>query len=248
MSREFEIRREITVRATAQQVFDAVATAEGAASWLFPIDAPEPRVGGKAAFGGTVTAYDPPSRFTTRSDFPDGGFNELDDEIVDAGDGTCVLRYTHRGVSADESDLAIEGINEHTDLYVHTLVQYLEQFTGQHATYVGVSAPDTTSTPGSFGVLVDRGLGLTPDVTAGDGVHIDIPGVGVIDGTVDYRTPNLVGIRTTDALYRFFGRDAYGAPVYVGHHLFAASVDAAAGEAAWSAWLADLYAPVAARS
>jgi hypothetical protein len=40
-----------------------------------------------------------------------------------------------------------------------------------------------------------------------------------------------------DALYRFYGRDAFGWPVGVAHHLFAEGVDAALTEKAWGVWL-----------
>jgi len=49
-------------------------------------------------------------------------------------------------------------------------------------------------------------------------------------------------VRSADALYRFYGRDAWGWPVGVAHHLFADGADAAASERAWSAWLDGVFA------
>ena len=37
MAREFEIRREVELPATPEQVWAAVATAAGTTSWLFPM-------------------------------------------------------------------------------------------------------------------------------------------------------------------------------------------------------------------
>ena len=36
MAKEFEIRREVDLPATPEEVWDAVATGPGTASWLFP--------------------------------------------------------------------------------------------------------------------------------------------------------------------------------------------------------------------
>jgi hypothetical protein len=53
-------------------------------------------------------------------------------------------------------------------------------------------------------------------------------GVLEIDGVVDYDTPSFLGVRTEDALYRFFGRDAWGWPVGATWHGFGTD-----GPAAW---------------
>ena len=47
-------------------------------------------------------------------------------------------------------------------------------------------------------------------------------------------------MRTGDALYRFFGRDAFGWPVGVGIHLFDEHADAGRTSEAWRVWLDDL--------
>ena len=82
MSKEFEIVREFEVDASPEEVWEAITNASGA--YLWPMDPPEPRVGGRAAFGSTVTAYDPPHRLTVRSE--DVGFsvqslNQLDQAV-----------------------------------------------------------------------------------------------------------------------------------------------------------------------
>jgi hypothetical protein len=56
-------------------------------------------------------------------------------------------------------------------------------------------------------------------------------------GVVDYVTPEFLGVRTADALYRFYGRDAFGWRIGVGRHHFA-DVDAEG----WDAWLAEVSA------
>ena len=46
-----------------------------------------------------------------------------------------------------------------------------------------------------------------------------------LDGVVDYRRPNFLGVRTANALCCFFGRDAFGAPVGISIHMFADGID-----------------------
>ena len=66
-------------------------------------------------------------------------------------------------------------------------------------------------------------------------------GIEPIDGVVDYATDAFLGVRSADALYRVYGRDAWGWPVGVAHHLFADGVDQAAAGQAWSAWLNGVF-------
>ena len=59
---------------------------------------------------------------------------------------------------------------------------------------------------------------------------------------VDYDTEHFLGLRTETALVRFFGRNAWGAPVGVAVHDFAPGADAEATTAAWDGWLEKVYA------
>jgi hypothetical protein len=85
-------------------------------------------------------------------------------------------------------------------------------------------------------------LGLSPGAGVGDPVHASLGGAGTLDGVVDYSTPEFLGVRTADGLYRFFGRNHYGSVVGMSAHLFTDGVDAAASEAALKAWLDGVYA------
>jgi uncharacterized protein YndB with AHSA1/START domain len=241
MGKEFEIRREFEADATPEQVWDAVATADGQASWLFPMGGDvEPRVGGAAPGGHTVTAWDPPHHFAVRAEGEGGWYNALE-HIIEARDGgTTWIRYCHSGVFADDWDNQYDGADKHTDFYLHTLGEYLRHFSGRKAAYVGAQGPDSSNRPGAFAEL-RRALGLADDVAVDDAVRIELPGIDVLDGTVDYLTPDFLGIRTADGLYRFFVRQAFGAPVSAGHHLFAGGVDEEKTTEAWSAWLKGVY-------
>ena len=73
-------------------------------------------------------------------------------------------------------------------------------------------------------------------------VHASLGDAGPLDGVIDYTTPEFLGVRTADGLYRFFGRNHFGSVVGMSAHLFVDGVDAAEREAALKAWLDGVYA------
>jgi hypothetical protein len=68
-------------------------------------------------------------------------------------------------------------------------------------------------------------------------VTVDLPGEPGVTAVVDYLRPHFLGLRTPDAMYRFFGRDAFGGRVGVAAHLFAPGADAEKAELTWQPWL-----------
>jgi hypothetical protein len=244
VSKEFEIRREVELPGTPEQVWDAAATGPGNAGWLWPIEI-EPGVAGKAEFG-TVTAWDPPRHFAVRAEGEDGWFNSLEWIIEARAGGSAVVRYVHSGIFVDDWDSQYDSAGRHTDFYLHTLGQYLRYFPGQLATYLSVDGPASSATPEAF-ATVRRALGLT-DATPGDPVRLSIPSTDQMDGVVDYVTDHFAGIRTDDGLVRVFGRGAWGAPVTVVYHVFNDRIDQHKTEQAWRGWLDELFQADAQRS
>jgi hypothetical protein len=59
---------------------------------------------------------------------------------------------------------------------------------------------------------------------------------------IDYLRPNFMGVRSDDALYRFFGRNGFGAPVGMSNHMFNEGVDAEKTKQDWEQWLAGAFA------
>jgi hypothetical protein len=229
MGKEFEIRREVELPATPEEVWDAVATGPGTASWLFPEEA-DPN---------DIVESSRPHRFAVRTEGEGGSFNALEFVIEARQGGTAVLRYVHSGIFDDESwDTQYDAVNSHTDFYLHTLGQYLEHFAPKTATYVGggpdgLNGPEASMTPDAFETL-KRTLGAS---ATGD--RVSMPNGGG-DGEVDYVTDKFLGVRTGDALYRFFGRNAWGGPVGMSIHHFG-DVDADGASAEWRDWLAGVY-------
>ncbi|MDJ0341905.1 SRPBCC domain-containing protein [Streptomyces sp. H10-C2] len=246
MPKQFEIIREFEVQATPEQVWEAITT--GTAGWLWPLEY-EPREGGAAPFGGTVTAWDPPHRLTGRVESPEGvenqTFNQLDHVIEPREGGRAWVRYVHSGIFVDDWDNQYDGADKHTDFYLHTLRQYLEFFPGRTAAYAAAEGPAASTAPDAFEVL-GRALGLADDASAGTKVRVGLPGPDAVDAVIDYRNANFIGLRTGDALYRFFGRNAFGAPIGIVVHRFGTGADSdsdstKATERAWQKWIDGLF-------
>jgi hypothetical protein len=56
---------------------------------------------------------------------------------------------------------------------------------------------------------------------------------------VDFASPETLGVRTSDGLYRFI--HGLGGTVVLGHHIFS-DVDQQETERAWQSWLTRLFA------
>ena len=223
MAREFEIRRELELAGTPEDVWHAVATEEGNAAWLFP------GLTGRDQ----ASVWEPPRRLVLRMEGPDGWVNQIED-VIEARDGsTTVLRYVHSGIFEDDWENQYDAAGQHTDFYLHTLGQYLEHFNGRTATYIGGEDPDGIAAASGF-AGVKRALGIGEGASVGDRVRF---GPGGLDGELNYVHPHFLGIRTADGLYCFFGRDAWGMQTGMTAHLFADGVDKEATERAWSEWM-----------
>jgi hypothetical protein len=232
MPREFECRREVLLAATPEEVWEAVATSEGNAAWLFPnlIDA------------AAAKAWEPPVHLHVRQERGDW-FNALEFTIEARDGGTTLMRYMHSGIFVDDWDTQYDGVSQHTDFYLHTLGEYLSHFQGRPVTYVGdvpmgIEAPADTAHAGSFDRVL-RALGLPDGASEGDEVRLTPAGLSAVTGVVNYRRPNFLGVRSSDALYCFFGRNAFGQPVAMSIHSFAGGVDAERTKRGWQRALAD---------
>ena len=232
MAKEFECKRETILPASPERVWEAVSTTEGLSAWQFPSPVP--------ALGDGATVWDPPHLLGLRMEQGDW-FNALEYRIEGRGDGTSVLRYVHSGIFMDDWDDQYDAVQRHTDFYLHTLAQYLEFFDGQPATYIGdvpggLQGPARSAEKDGFDRLKET-LGLGGEVGVGAEVVLAPKGLGHVSGVVDYVQPNFLGVRTSNALYRFFGRNAFGQPVGMSIHMFGTVDDPEAVKQEWQQWL-----------
>jgi hypothetical protein len=241
MTRDFDVEWDGVVPGAPQQVWDAITV--HSAGWQWKIDY-EPWVGGTEhglTDRGMVTRWEPPRHFTTRAPDRDG-YNELDYRLEPVEEGT-LLRYHHHGVAeADGYELEVAACRAHTDVYYHSLGQYVDHFAGRDPIYVASDAPPASATGRGLATL-QRALGCDPTIAVGTSVHLTPTGMDAIDGVVDYLTDAFLGIRTDDALYRFYARDVWGWPVALAHHLFGSDIDGAAARSQWDRWLQQVFAP-----
>jgi hypothetical protein len=244
MSKEFEIAREFEVDATPQEVWEAVTTGTG--GWLWPMEAPEPREGGTGPFGSTVTAWDPPHRYANRVENVEGiseqTLNQLDYTIEPREGGRRAwVRYVHSGILVEDWDNQYDAANRHTDFYLHTLREYLLRFAPRPVAFATFDGPEASQAADALDI-VGRALGVADDTAPGARVTARGPeSFGSFDAVVDYRNPYFLGLRTGDALIRFFGRNHWGYPVGISVHDFAPDADPKANEAAWQGWLNGVF-------
>lgn len=245
MSKEFEIVREIEIEATPEEVWEAVTA--GTAGWLWPMEAPEPREGGSGPFGSTVVTWDPPHRYVNRTEDVDEisvqTLNQIDCTIEPRDEGRHAwLRYVHSGIFVDDWDNQYDGASKHTEFYLHTLRLYVTAFAGRQVTaFATFDGPGASTAPGAF-TAVAEALGLTADSAAGDRIAVRGPEGRTLDAELDFRNPYFIGLRTDDALIRFFGRNHWGAPVGISVHDFAPGASSTADEKAWQGWLNEVFA------
>lgn len=227
MSKEFEIVCEGEFPGTPEQVWDAVTTET--AAWLFPTD----------GMPGEDIVSERPTHHVNRMDGADGWFNQLEQVIEDRPEGRSFLRWVHSGVFTEDWDTQYDGASAHTVFYLHTLAEYLEHFAGRPVVFASVDGPAASAAPGAFD-RVKAALGLVAGAAAGDSAPAALPGIASDTAVVDFWNDNFVGVRTCDALYRFFGRNAFGAPVGLTVHHFGAA-DPTALQASWRDWLDRIF-------
>lgn len=170
---EYSKTHEIEVPGSPEEVWQAIATGPGHATWLFPADI-EPAEGGamvihRKPYGDdadvTVTAWDPPHRFGFHESIgPDAPALTTEFLVAAKRGGGCVVRVVS-GLSDDATgweDL-IDGVSEGWRMALIVLRAYLTHFAGLSSSnfdvMVDLGRPHTDRDQ-AFAELVDF-LGLT---------------------------------------------------------------------------------------
>lgn len=237
MTREFEIKKEVEVEGTPEQVWDAIATGPGIDSWFMGPHTVDGRLGGRMSIdmgffqeASTITAWEPGKRFAYESDKgEDGTFHAMEYLIEGRDQGSTVLRFVHSGILGDGwGDEYLDQTSKGWDMYLFTMAEYVEHFAGRPGTYVFAQWPEGEK---SWPALL-QALGVPEGAQVGDEVTLEPFGVtGVVDYVVRHDVHQFLGVRGQDGLYRFHGTNA------VGHHLFG---DATGQAEKWQAFLAQL--------
>jgi uncharacterized protein YndB with AHSA1/START domain len=233
MGRPFEIRREVELDASSEQVWEAIATSPGLAAWFMPmeIDPDSPM----------VTSWEPGRRLGVRTPAADdGSFQVFDYRLESDSPRRTRLRFSHSGFTGDDWIDDFEAVTgAGWDMYLHTLGQYFVHFAGRAAVYLESEAPPASADPASWPRLV-AALGLVEPVEPGAAVRFELPGVGPVEAVVDYATPTFIGLRAPLALIRFHDRAALRMPVVVSQHTYLTTFDVTSAGRGWEAWLANV--------
>jgi uncharacterized protein YndB with AHSA1/START domain len=257
MAHEFEVREEITLAATPDEVWQAIATGPGVDSWFFGRTEIEPREGGRSRMTmvdeagnvevqeATVAAWEPGRRFSYRSDTsPDGGAMAFEYLVDGRPGGSTVLRFTHSGLLGDDWQREYDALRVSDRFYLEKLAVYLAHFPGR-------TVVDSLYLPGprlSDSPLVwerfARVCGVNAEPAVGDGALLNphphafpaLPGVVEIA-----MHPRYLGIRTSDGIFTLV--HGYQDMVVIEYNDFGgADIDKI--EDAWRFWLEHLHVAV----
>lgn len=167
---------ELTVPGTPEQVWQAIASAEGISGWMMPTRL-DPREGGTVTFDmgpdmvseGRVTAYDPLRRFAFEEDWgtlaghADAAVTPLATEFLveSRSGGTCVVRVvtSSYGTGADWENEFWAEIDQGWAPVLDNLRVYLTHFAGQPVTPLHASAT-FAGTPPAAADRVRAALGV----------------------------------------------------------------------------------------
>ena len=226
--RNFEIVVDTELPATPERVWEAVTKNE--AGWMFPTD----------EWPAVRPVEDYPRHLVSRMEGPDGWFNQLEHVLEPLDGGRARLHYVHSGIFTENWDQQYDGASKHTEFYLHTLGQYLKYFDGRPVVFTDIQAPPASAAPEGF-VRLKKALGVE-GAERGSTVELELDGVGRLSGEVDFANENFLGLRTADTLYRFFGRNAFGATVGMTVHDFSGGGDSESTAKAWGGFLEKVYA------
>ena len=244
MTHPFEVRKEIEVDASPEEIWEAIATGGGIDGWFLGTgNEVEPRLGGRVhlSFGeagsgdSTITAWEPPLRLAHAGEAaPDGSLHAFEYVIEARTGGLAVVRLVHSGLLADDWETEYDALDEGDFMYLHLLAQYVRHFRGRPVAVVSLWRSEERDRERAL-TRFRQGLGLGDVVTEGDVVILEPEGIGPIEGVVDFVSRGIIGVRTDDALYRFLHSPQGVA--FLGHHLYGDDIDAEAARRAWQTWL-----------
>jgi uncharacterized protein YndB with AHSA1/START domain len=247
MANPFEVRDEIEVEATPEEVWEAIATGPGLDAWFMGRNEVEPGEGGKWRMTlpawnseSTVAVWDPPHRLLIETEKDEqGGFMAFEYLIEGRERGSTVVRFVHSGfLAGDDWEQEYDALKKGDPMYWHKLAEYLTYFRGRSSTPVDVYGPQVPDREQAWAKF-RGGLGLSGPVAEGDQVRLTPEGLPPVDGVVDWLSSDVLGVRGSDGLYRFIL--GFEGTVVLGHHIFA-DVEEQAAQPAWQAWLDRTFA------
>jgi uncharacterized protein YndB with AHSA1/START domain len=250
----------VEVPGTPEQVWAAIATADGISSWFLPTDVEERDGGaivvhmGETDSPGTITGWDPPHRLeyaepqwaTLTGQDADSVTPLVTEFLVEAqSGGTCVVRVVSSafGTGADWEQEFMTDMEKNWLPFFENLRLYLTHFPGQRASSLEV-ATDVPGAPGPVLSAMREALGAgavgKPVDTGGVTGHVERIGENQLLVRLTEPVPGLLGFVAFDkgdgstmaAIQGWLFSD--DAPAFVERE-----------RPAWKAWLEGLAIPAA---
>jgi len=208
------LRMELTfvLPGSAEQVWDAIATANGISSWMLPTDVDE-REGGAICYHmgpdisskGTITGFDAPHRFAiVEPDWaslvghdPNAVTPLATEFLIEAqSGGTCVLRVVTSafGTGADWEQEFFTDMEKNWAPQFENLRVYLAHFAGKRVVSLDVEAPAATTVSALWSTML-RALGSGRDVTVGD--TLEVVGLTGVVERIKSDPPNELFVRVS---------------------------------------------------
>jgi len=245
MPHEFEVREEITLDATPEQVWEAIATGPGIDSWFMGHSEIEPREGGTTSFdmfseieSGQVTAWEPGRHFAYRSNEKNGEFMAFEYLLEGREGGSTVLRFVHNGFLGDDGwEQQYDALKVGDRKYLEKLAAYVKHFQGRTSVHnLFLPGPQVDATQ-AWPALASAFALTTP--VEGATAHTQV-GPSTAEGTVTHADPEgCLIVATPDALYTLMLGMGM---VFVQVHTFNPSLDASEINTAWQSWLEKTFA------
>lgn len=254
------VQAEVEVPGTPEEVWQAIATGPGISSWFVPTNLEE-REGGAVIsnFGpgmdsvATITAWDPPHRFSadSRDDMGPNDPTVATEWIVEArSGGTCVVRVVHSWfASSDDWDDQFEGHTYGWQAFFRILRLYLTRFRGQRCLAFQLMGVASEPKSEAWDALT-RPLGLAG---AAVGQRVSAPAgapplAGVVEQVGQPEWPELL-LRLDEPApgIAHLVPHSMGGQVYLTIRFFfygdRAHAAAARAEPAWQAWVNEHFSP-----
>lgn len=190
------VKAEIEVPGTPEEVWEAIATGPGIASWFMPMETEfDAEVGGKVRTRmgdemveiATLTAWDPPRRFVSEGPEAYGPGSPpvaFEWQVEAKSGGTCIVRLVQSLFTTDDDwDTQMGDAAVGWPAFFQVLRAYLERHRGQPCTIVLAMAPTQGTVSEAYARL--KGAMELTGAAVGEAVSNGAAGAPGFAGTVD---------------------------------------------------------------
>jgi uncharacterized protein YndB with AHSA1/START domain len=243
-----EIRLEVEVPGTPEQVWDAIATGPGITSWFVPAEIDGERLslefGPGAVVEHRITASERPHRFVYEGESK-GDVSAMEWLVEARSGGSCVVRFVQTGFEPGSSwEDDYDGLSSGWPLFLFNLRLYLTHFPGLPSASALANAVHPEPREPAWEEFA-AALGLA-DAAEGDRVSTAGP---VVAGEVVRRQGTMITLLLDQPTqgYALFASEGSGEQAYLSAWLYlfgdGAPEAAAEAQAAWAEWIQGFRLP-----